>query len=560
MRIGVDDDTDDGAADTAVLGMAPAETSIPGKSPSKSPQSRHDRQFLKALTAQVDQFASFEANLTNQAWKAAEAKAAFSPSPRKSLVNPHIAAVSPVQFTLSSTAEHETIAQQIAQLTLDSQKKITERKARALVRSSALKKEVEDAIQLTQNLLAAHEAKTLSEQDKSNKEHAQAQADKARHDHETALKKAQQVAELLKQQEQEAVALKKAQQDAELLRQQEAAALKKAAEAKETLEEQRQPQATAAAASTTNQAAPESSSAMAPTGTTPSAITVAQPLLDLVYKIKALVKPELLSNLQNRKIFFQHKMALARRITVVKNAKSKVFEVGREIVKELEAGKAVSPQMYEVLMYKLARKITRQAELEASENPAFSFPLAFTAIIAMVKHEPFMNILLGHMMRRCPYIIPRYVEKLKDQSEQDYSKVAGYLKTDADEREPETKYIRRMCGIIHLYAAIIANPHPKNPHSIANGWTWLARIANIKPRGITPHLIHAFLKIAGNRLLEVYSTQAIKLVTLIRDHVIPAVPKEAQDALAASNHLLVFFERVQREGTIPKHEGSEWDT
>ena len=45
------------------------------------------------------------------------------------------------------------------------------------------------------------------------------------------------------------------------------------------------------------------------------------------------------------------------------------------------------------------------------------------------------------------------------ESEDEYRKAAGYLKTDEDEYEPETKYIRRMCGIIHLYAAIVVNSH-----------------------------------------------------------------------------------------------------
>ncbi|TPX33296.1 hypothetical protein SmJEL517_g03734 [Synchytrium microbalum] len=541
MRFGlIDDTTDDEADSIPTNAKSRSSPTSPSGSPSKSRIKRDDRLFLKAVKAHAmpDPLQAFEAVLSDQAWRAVEAKA--------SVTSNHVNGNASQASALSK--DDMELTKKLAEMSLQSQQRVADRQAQALAKSKTLKDGVEKVIRMTQDILAAQESKIREAHEQKEKD-KQAKANALVEEARRAQAVEQQALE-----QQQAAALQAQQVEAQ--KQQQLEAERQARQQAQRAQAQQQNQAPQPSAAST---VSRPSSASVGDRSTPSAIAAAQPFLELVTRIKTQVKPELLSNLQNRNTFFQHKMMMARKVTVVKNSKAKVLEVGRELSRELDVGKSSSSQMYEVLMYKLARKITRQAELEVADNPAFSFPLAFVAIIVMVKHEPFIRVLLGHLMRRCPYVVPRYVEKFKGQSEEEYRKEAGYLKTDENEYESETKYVRRMCGIIYLYAAIVATPHPKNPHPISNGWTWLARMVNIKPRAITPHLLHAFLKIVGNRLLQTYGTQAIKLVQLIRDQVVPAVPKDSQDALAASNHLLVFFERVERDGTIPAHEGSEWE-
>ena len=73
----------------------------------------------------------------------------------------------------------------------------------------------------------------------------------------------------------------------------------------------------------------------------------------------------------------------------------------------------------------------------------------------------------------------------------------GYRKNENDEYESESQYMENMCGIVALYASIIQMKLVPNTYSMNRGWTWIARLLNMKPRTITPLLLHTFLDIAG---------------------------------------------------------------
>ena len=62
-------------------------------------------------------------------------------------------------------------------------------------------------------------------------------------------------------------------------------------------------------------------------------------------------------------------------------------------------------------------------------------------------------------------------------------RLLGYKVNRDGEVEGEDSYLRRMSGIVRLYAAIIQTPtKPRpHPHGLEHGWAWLARVLNMEP-------------------------------------------------------------------------------
>ena len=88
-----------------------------------------------------------------------------------------------------------------------------------------------------------------------------------------------------------------------------------------------------------------------------------------------------------------------------------------------------------------------------------------------------------------------------------------------------------------------------------NAWKWLARILNLKPRGITPQLLHVFLEIAGHEFLNLYQMQARKVIQFIYQVYIPIIPDKA---IAAKTRLQLFIEETMiKTSNFPKMAGSK---
>jgi nucleoporin GLE1 len=71
------------------------------------------------------------------------------------------------------------------------------------------------------------------------------------------------------------------------------------------------------------------------------------------------------------------------------------------------------------------------------------------------------------------------------------------MKKRDDEWEKDMHYEERMCGTAALYAAFIQTlPEgvQGTGRTLADGWTWLARLLNMPPRKITPQLLMTFLE------------------------------------------------------------------
>lgn len=134
-------------------------------------------------------------------------------------------------------------------------------------------------------------------------------------------------------------------------------------------------------------------------------------------------------------------------------------------------------------------------------------------------------------------------------------KAVGYKKRDDKDFESEIQYGERMCGILAFYAALIQMQPSSNAHGMDNGWTWFARILNMKPRKITPLIIHTFLEIAGSEMLNTYQGQMKKMLLFLIQAYYPMIPEKAT---AARTRLQLFLEDTfLKSGRIPKYENSD---
>ena len=68
----------------------------------------------------------------------------------------------------------------------------------------------------------------------------------------------------------------------------------------------------------------------------------------------------------------------------------------------------------------LARKLIEKGENTVALRPETSFQYDQLAIIVIKQHLNFQKILLSHFFDKCPYLVPYYKPKLKNQSIESY--------------------------------------------------------------------------------------------------------------------------------------------
>ena len=62
-------------------------------------------------------------------------------------------------------------------------------------------------------------------------------------------------------------------------------------------------------------------------------------------------------------------------------------------------------------------------------------------------------------------------------------RLLGFKVSSDGQMESEDNYLKRMSGMVRLYAAILQTPtEPQpHPHGLEHGWAWFARILNMEP-------------------------------------------------------------------------------
>lgn len=196
-------------------------------------------------------------------------------------------------------------------------------------------------------------------------------------------------------------------------------------------------------------------------------------------------------------------------------------------------GRSVStsqhPQGLDFVSYKLAEKFVKQGEEEVASHHEAAFPIAVVASGVWELHPRVGSFILAHLHKKCPYAVPHYPPMKEGTPVEEYQRILGY-RVDDSGVEGQDSFLKRMSGMIRLYAAVIQLRWPYGskqgapPHGLNHGWRWLAQMLNMEPLAdITATLLFDFLEVCGNALMKQYQVQFWKLILLLRDEYFPRI-------------------------------------
>ncbi|XP_060010194.1 mRNA export factor GLE1 isoform X3 [Lagenorhynchus albirostris] len=145
---------------------------------------------------------------------------------------------------------------------------------------------------------------------------------------------------------------------------------------------------------------------------------------------------------------------------------------------------------------------------------------------------------------------------------EDYQRMLGYKVMDC-RVEQQDSFLKRMSGMIRLYAAIIqlrwpyGNRQEIHPHGLNHGWRWLAQILNMEPLSdVTATLLFDFLEVCGNALMKQYQVQFWKMILLIKEDYFPRIEAiTSSGQMGSFIRLKQFLEKCLQRKEIPVPKG-----
>lgn len=203
-----------------------------------------------------------------------------------------------------------------------------------------------------------------------------------------------------------------------------------------------------------------------------------------------------------------------------------------------------------------------QGAKQISSNFSSAFAFGAVALGIWSQFPDVGKLILAHFYTVCPYLVPYYIPKKEGQSTAEYCKCLGY-DVDGEDVESEEKYLKKLSGIVRLYASILQSPMPpslsKMPHpfGLHNGWTWISRIMNLEPREtVTATVIFDFLEVAGYALSVKYGQQFQKLLKILCEDMIPKIDQiTTPDNKGPVVRLKIFLEKCMKSSSFPVPEG-----
>ncbi|XP_004849257.1 nucleoporin GLE1 isoform X1 [Heterocephalus glaber] len=221
-----------------------------------------------------------------------------------------------------------------------------------------------------------------------------------------------------------------------------------------------------------------------------------------------------------------------------------------------------SPQGLDFVQYKLAEKFVKQGEEEVASHHEAAFPIAVVASGIWELHPRVGDLILAHLHKKCPYSVPFYPAFREGMALEDYQRMLGYQVKDS-KVEQQDNFLKRMSGMIRLYAAIIqlrwpyGNQQATHPHGLSHGWRWLAQVVNMEPLSdVTATILFDFLEVCGHALVKQYQVQFWKMVLLIKEEYllrIEAITSSGQ--MGSFIRLKQFLEKCLQHKEIPVPKG-----
>ncbi|XP_027543414.1 nucleoporin GLE1 [Neopelma chrysocephalum] len=229
-------------------------------------------------------------------------------------------------------------------------------------------------------------------------------------------------------------------------------------------------------------------------------------------------------------------------------------------------GQAVSvtqhPQGLDFVYYKLAEKFVKHGEGEVSFHHDSAFPIAVVLSGIWELHPRVGDIFLAHLHKKCPYAVPFYPARKEGTSMEEYQRMLGYEVHDSKVEEQD-HFLKRMSGMIRLYAAIIqlrwpyGNKQGAHPHGLSYGWRWLAQMLNLEPLAdVTAMLLLDFLEVCGSALVKQYGIQFWKTMFFIQKSYIPRIEAvTSAGQMGCLSRLKSFVQKCLQEKEIPVPKG-----
>ncbi|XP_059115930.1 mRNA export factor GLE1 [Peromyscus eremicus] len=222
----------------------------------------------------------------------------------------------------------------------------------------------------------------------------------------------------------------------------------------------------------------------------------------------------------------------------------------------------LNPQGLDFVQYKLAEKFVKQGEEEVASHHEAAFPIAVVASGIWELHPKVGDLILAHLHKKCPYSVPFYPAFTEGMALEDYQRMLGYQVTDS-KVEQQDNFLKRMSGMIRLYAAIIqlqwpyGNRQEAHPHGLNHGWRWLAQILNMEPLSdVTATLLFDFLEVCGNALMKQYQVQFWKMILLIKEDYFPRIEAiTSSGQMGSFIRLKQFLEKCLQRREIPVPKG-----
>ncbi|KFV39414.1 Nucleoporin GLE1, partial [Tyto alba] len=221
------------------------------------------------------------------------------------------------------------------------------------------------------------------------------------------------------------------------------------------------------------------------------------------------------------------------------------------------------PQGLDFVYYKLAEKFVSQGEEEVASHHDAAFPIAAVASGIWEIHPRVGDLFLAHLHKKCPYSVPFYPALKEGTSMEEYQRMLGYQVKDS-KIEEQDHFLKRMSGLVRLYAAIIqlrwpyGNKQGTHPHGLNYGWRWLAQMLNMEPLAdVTATLLFDFLEVCGNALMKQYKAQFWKMMLLIREDYIPRIEAiTSSGQLGSLMRFKQFLEECLQQKKIPLPKGA----
>ncbi|CAO3598367.1 unnamed protein product [Absidia cylindrospora] len=291
---------------------------------------------------------------------------------------------------------------------------------------------------------------------------------------------------------------------------------------------------------------------------------------------KKTIKPKL-QDPTFRKQCFEARRLIKRTIIQIQFKNDIIIEKYQVLRDHLLSVKNQSVDAFHVLLNHLGKALMLQVRQEVDGAPFSAYFLAKLAALLSGAVPEFQDYLYGRLLKRCPYLVPNYFDFdsvsicaymctmtnhcfslfcIQTLSHDEIKKLLHYqYDNEKKEFQPFLQYAPKQRCYVMFFAALITtvpgSGFPENPFRMGLGWTWCARIMNMAQRDITPMLIHGFLEIAGNRMVQAYPRQFPKMLRLLYDQIIPTMPiHPTKDNVSAISVLKMYLEDYFNTGNM----------